>query len=212
MPNLEKVTRSDALACGLTRYFTGKPCPHGHVAELSAKNSTCVVCRSIGARKWELDNPDKARAKGKRYHARHRATYNAKKRKALRDVRRILSSNPYTLKNSFAIVKRIITGIKRRARDREIAFSMTPEDLLPLPTHCPILGLELVYLAQLDSKGHRLPNLASVDRLYSEKGYVSGNVGIVSYRGNMLKNNASVEELRNIITYLEINGVNDDQK
>jgi len=34
----------EAKQQGLTRYFTGKPCPKGHVAERMAVNSDCVGC------------------------------------------------------------------------------------------------------------------------------------------------------------------------
>lgn len=41
------ITRATARAAGLTRYFTGKPCPHGHVSERLATNGTCVTCSSL---------------------------------------------------------------------------------------------------------------------------------------------------------------------
>lgn len=37
------ITRAEAKACGLDRYFTGKPCKHGHVAQ-RYKSGRCVVC------------------------------------------------------------------------------------------------------------------------------------------------------------------------
>lgn len=36
--------RSEARAQGLTRYWTGNPCPQGHVAERMVSNGRCVVC------------------------------------------------------------------------------------------------------------------------------------------------------------------------
>ena len=38
------VTRKVALAQKLTRYFTGKPCKNGHIAERKTKNGTCIEC------------------------------------------------------------------------------------------------------------------------------------------------------------------------
>lgn len=40
-------SRSEARAAGSTRYFTGKPCPHGHVAERMVSDRQCVVCRRL---------------------------------------------------------------------------------------------------------------------------------------------------------------------
>jgi hypothetical protein len=38
------ITRKVALERGLPRYFSGKPCPKGHIAERTAKGATCVEC------------------------------------------------------------------------------------------------------------------------------------------------------------------------
>lgn len=38
------ILRSDAKVAGLARYFTGKPCKHGHVAKRMTNNGACVVC------------------------------------------------------------------------------------------------------------------------------------------------------------------------
>ncbi|TCG02052.1 hypothetical protein BZM26_02640 [Paraburkholderia strydomiana] len=56
---LTKMTRAQAKAAGLTRYFTGKPCPHGHIFERHASNGTCVECTSQKTEKRRA-NPDKA--------------------------------------------------------------------------------------------------------------------------------------------------------
>jgi len=65
-----------------------------------------------------------------------------------------------------------------------------------MPTHCPVLGTALVY------SGNGGPNAASIDRTDSAKGYIAGNVVIMSRRANTLKNNASVEEMEKILAYL----------
>jgi hypothetical protein len=41
----EVISREEARAEGLTRYFTGKPCKHGHVAERHVASCGCMVCR-----------------------------------------------------------------------------------------------------------------------------------------------------------------------
>ena len=40
------VTRATAIALGLKRYFSGKPCMNGHVAERLVSNSSCVECEA----------------------------------------------------------------------------------------------------------------------------------------------------------------------
>jgi len=49
--DLLKMTRAEAKAAGLTRYFTGRPCRRGHVAERDI-DGNCVECSIQNARKW----------------------------------------------------------------------------------------------------------------------------------------------------------------
>lgn len=63
---------------------------------------------------------------------------------------------------------------------------------------CPILGLELDYFAET-----RQENSVSFDRIDSNKGYVSGNVQIISWRANRIKNDGSAAEHRRIADYLD---------
>lgn len=61
-------TPKEALACGSVYYFTGKPCPRGHVSKRTASSATCVECDLMGKRdpdgfaKTRLRGPDGARA------------------------------------------------------------------------------------------------------------------------------------------------------
>jgi hypothetical protein len=56
----KKITRAAALVKGLPRYFTGKLCKHGHVAERFVSNKTCVQCHA--GRRWRYDQTPKGRA------------------------------------------------------------------------------------------------------------------------------------------------------
>lgn len=42
----------------------------------------------------------------------------------------------------------------------------------------------------------------SLDHIEPEKGYVRGNVWVISYRANMIKNNATIDELQLLATNL----------
>lgn len=44
------VTRAEAKAAGKTRYFTGKPCPKGHISERYTTKGTCIACLRL---EWE---------------------------------------------------------------------------------------------------------------------------------------------------------------
>lgn len=51
------MTRAEAMALGLTRYTTGKPCKHGHFSERMTSCGTCCVCRKPQKAKHYIKNP-----------------------------------------------------------------------------------------------------------------------------------------------------------
>jgi hypothetical protein len=67
-----------AKAAGLKRYFTGKPCPLGHVAERLVSNGMCVVCHNekTGAahKRRRAKNPPRVRCTPQEYYQRYKET------------------------------------------------------------------------------------------------------------------------------------------
>jgi len=53
------ITRQEAKERGLKRYFTGKPCPHGHVVERITNEAKCSKCELERTRKYREANPKK---------------------------------------------------------------------------------------------------------------------------------------------------------
>ena len=50
---MKAIKRKDALAQGLVRYFTGKPCKKGHVDERTSVKGMCCQCqRDTAAARW----------------------------------------------------------------------------------------------------------------------------------------------------------------
>lgn len=41
----------------------------------------------------------------------------------------------------------------------------------------------------------------TLDRIVPEKGYVKGNVAVISHKANRIKNNGSLEELEAVVSY-----------
>ena len=79
----------------------------------------------------------------------------------------------------------------KNARRRVVPFDLTEVDL-EWPTHCPVFGFELHYPGHF----HHDPAGASFDRINSKLGYVRGNVIVVSHRANLLRKDATPDELR----------------
>lgn len=82
MLTLEIIGKADARAAGLTRYFTGKPCRRGHLAE-RVLSGNCVECARIAMakhypanrqkinerdRQRYLASPDEYKARARRYY------------------------------------------------------------------------------------------------------------------------------------------------
>ena len=67
----ECLTRNEALAKGVSTYFTGKPCKQGHVAQRYVLNWTCVTCHAeksaIFQQKWRLNRPEKQKEYAQKY-------------------------------------------------------------------------------------------------------------------------------------------------
>jgi hypothetical protein len=53
------IGRSDAMAAGLNRYFTGQPCKNGHVAERLVSNWTCLDCQLMNLSKARERDPQR---------------------------------------------------------------------------------------------------------------------------------------------------------
>lgn len=64
------IQRKDALAQGLTEYFTGKPCIRGHIAKRWAINGSCAECvlEDQKADPWHKRHPEKHRESGQRWY------------------------------------------------------------------------------------------------------------------------------------------------
>lgn len=92
---------------------------------------------------------------------------------------------------------------RQRGRKRGLEATITAGDMI-WPTHCPVLGIELDYPERAGMRGtqHPQPNWPSLDRWDNTKGYVPGNVFVISYRANSLKNSATYEEILKVAKYL----------
>lgn len=59
---MEILTRKQAFASSRSKYFTGKPCTHGHISERYTASGACAACVSVAAAKHRADfMPDDGR-------------------------------------------------------------------------------------------------------------------------------------------------------
>lgn len=89
---------------------------------------------------------------------------------------------------------KLYNAAKNRAKSKNLNFNIEPSDII-IPVFNEIRLKFNAKVARFDSP--------TLDRLIPELGYIKGNIRVISYRANTIKQNASVEELRRIADWLE---------
>ena len=124
----EIITRAEAKALGLKKYFTGKPCKNGHIAERFLSGYTCLECsrdqqlRSSEYRKaynknyypnWYEENKEKVLEQHKVLHEKNREYNNARCRQYYADNKERIKRHrqQYYKNNSHLFIE---ASIKRR--------------------------------------------------------------------------------------------------
>jgi hypothetical protein len=90
-----------------------------------------------------------------------------------------------------------IVQLRAKAKKQNLDFDIDALDLA-LPDVCPIFGIPLI-----KSTGRLSNNSPSVDRIDPLKGYVKGNVVVVSNKANSIKRDATVCELKKMVEFYE---------
>lgn len=98
-------------------------------------------------------------------------------------------------------VRSYLLAAKKRARSMRVDFNLTEEDI-KFPDICPVLGIPVI-LEQIDGPRKRTDNTPSLDRIIPELGYVKGNVEMISWRANRLKNDAKLYEIELLLRYMK---------
>lgn len=91
----------------------------------------------------------------------------------------------------------MLVAAKTRAKHTGLEFTLEREDIPAIPARCPVLGIPLQ--VQKDNRADASPSL---DRIDNSKGYVPGNVAIISLRANRIKSDATPEEIFRLHLYV----------
>lgn len=81
-----------------------------------------------------------------------------------------------------------LARLKSSAKRRGILFDLKT---VPMPKTCKYLGIELNYGAEVIQD-----DSPSVDRIDNSKGYVEGNIQVISNKANKIKGNCTFEEMQ----------------
>ena len=85
---------------------------------------------------------------------------------------------------------------KGTAKQRGLDWTIV-ENEIKWPEFCPVLGMKLDY----SGAGKRQENMPSFDRWDTTKGYIVGNVYVISWRANRIKWDCTAKELLAVAAY-----------
>jgi len=132
-------------------------------------------------RKYYKDNVEEFRAYSRKYYKNN-----------LKRCRQ-LNRNYYLRNTRFFMLKRA----QLRARTAKLPFNLILEDIR-IPKKCPVLDIEMKV-----GRGRLPRNSPSLDRINPSKGYVKGNVAVISNRANILKKDGTLEEFQALVKWLK---------
>ena len=151
-----------------------RPCRKCGLINRSPATSACLPCARVRRLAWGLDDPERVRRS---------AAASAKRRR------------PWKRRS---IVQRLLEASRARARKKNLTHTLGRDDVR-IPETCPVLGIRLCR----SSKKGPCASSPSLDRIDNTKGYIPGNVVVVSYKVNRIKNDATVSELRAVLQFYE---------
>jgi hypothetical protein len=171
-----------------SRLYRESPCNRERIAETNReyRNRPDVKARISEAAKQYNSREDVAIRRAARDAKRIGNPDELMKRK-IRDARR------YEVNWAREKLKRL----RKSALVRGLDFDLDESDI-QLPDKCPVFGTPFSRTVQ--KFGYTSP---SVDRIDNTKGYVKGNVVVVSMKANAMKQDATLDDLKHLVAFYE---------
>lgn len=133
---------------------------------------------------YYLKYPEKRKAESKNRWIKH-------KDRILNWIKKDRQKNPLTA---------LFREARTRAKKNNLEFNILITDII-VPSICPILNIHIIV-----GKGKATNNSPALDRINNSKGYIKGNVQVISTLANRMKNSATKEQLlefaKNIEKYI----------
>jgi hypothetical protein len=160
----------------------------------NSKRETIGGKRTRDRRAYYATNKEKIRAFKRAYYATNkekiRAYYATNKEKILAYQQMYEKNNPHL---------RLLISARRRSKRKGLPCTITPKDIV-IPERCPLLNTPLRRNVGGKVPG---PNSPSLDRLIPALGYIPRNVIVISNRANLIKQDATLQELKDLTNNLE---------
>ena len=138
----------------------------------------CVGCKQLLSQKFFSYKVKDDPTQGIRDRCKSCSAERAKKEKERRENNWKYQPSRHMLNNS-----------KQRAKNAGLEHTLVLDDII-IPDYCPVLGIKL---ETGDRKEHY--NAPSIDRIDNSKGYIKENIVVISTRANLLKKDATIDEL-----------------
>jgi hypothetical protein len=94
----------------------------------------------------------------------------------------------------------MFNNAKQRAKKKGLVFNLKLKDVV-VPKICPVLGIPL-----FRGKNGMANNSPTLDRIKLTRGYVRGNVAVISFRANRIKSDAKTWEVEKVLAYMRKHG------
>lgn len=93
----------------------------------------------------------------------------------------------------------MLKNAQARANHLGLEFSIMSEDII-IPPVCPLFLIPLYVKTGGNGPG---PNSPTLDRIDNSKGYVKGNVSVISHKANTCKRDMNIEEVERLLKYMK---------
>jgi hypothetical protein len=185
------------IKCGIEK---GLDCFPFRDKEHSGIRNTCYDCLKVQRHNNYINNKDEKLRKRRLYVLNNKEKIYESNKKYRRKNKEIISIR----RKSHRILNKemlMLACSKKRAHKKGLEFNLTIEDI-NIPEYCPVLGIKLVF-----DNYKMLDDSPTLDRIDSKKGYIKGNVCVISSRANQIKSNGSIDEHQKVIDYMKLKGI-----
>lgn len=177
----------------LSFFVKSKSCKNG-------RSWTCRNCINKYAAQWKHKNADRLAQRRRELYAQTEGVENGIKIRERLRIRKLT----HPLRVRAAVLR---NGMIVRSKQLNLPFDkdiLTTTFLMKLLDEHPFCDccnrvLDLTFKSDRVKK----PDSPSIDRIIPEKGYVIGNIALVCWRCNNLKRDATIEELKTIVNWME---------
>jgi hypothetical protein len=170
----EHISPAELKQCSKCKEYKTLDFFHNDKSRKDGKHPYCKSCNSARARAYYNANPEKVAAKNREWNE-------ANPEKAAARKRAYYAANTEQC---------MLNSAKGRAKENNLDFNLTIEDT-QIPERCPILG---ILLERGNTRANK-DSSPSLDKILPEKGYVKGNVQVISDLANRMKSNATFAQM-----------------